>query len=415
MSRALVTWLGLSWALLGFAAPSGDPAVAPGTGGALRTAPASCGSGPALFVDRGSPLRDDDSLRRIRGKVSEVVVPSFGPWRDATLVCAGEAPWLWMWRDDGEGPVTGLFPVVDGGFGAGITLDGRWLDPRPSPSGAFVVVREDGGEGSQTLIDLDTRRTRPLGYGGVVADGAWLPGRDALVVLVDAEKGPTLTIWDPASRAPAKDLSIGGKHARPGTLAVSPDGARAAFAVGGERAGLRVVDLGTGEVTNVAGPAVRPVWSPTSRALAAVGTREGERELVVWRARDGEARRDPLPYSLLGAVLDTHDTLVTVWLDEDHLLVGSRTGTTPVRVLEKGRLRTLRTPDLALDGLARSAGGDVWAVDRGEVWRIRPTGKAARVQVPVAAAAVTVRPNGAVVVVPKDGDEPLVRVGGARR
>jgi hypothetical protein len=412
--RALLTWLGLGWGLVGFAAPTGDPAGGANTGGALRTAPAGCGDGPILFVDRGDPLRADDALRAIRGTATAVVVPSFGPWRDATLICAGAEPWLWMWRDDGEGPVTGLFPVTDDGFGAGVTLDGRWVDPRPSPSGASVALREDGGEGAQTLVDLAARRSRPLGYGGAVADAAWLPGRDTLVVLVDAEQGPTLTIWDPSSRAPAKDVVIGGKHARPGTLAVSPDGTRAAFAVGGARPGLRVVALGSGAVVNVPGPGGRPVWSPSSRALAAVGHRDGDRELVVWRAHTGEARRDPVPYSLLGAIRDGDDDLTAVWLDEERLLVGSRHGAEPVRVLRQGHLRALPVPDLALDGLVRTPNGALWTVDDGALWRIRPTGRAERVRLPVEAEAVTVRPDGAVLVV-AEGGEAVVRASPGRR
>ncbi len=402
-----VLWLGLLAALAtGSSAPAAELVIAPGTGAELRRAPASCGAGPTLFVDRGSPFASDDALLRVRGRSTESVVPAIAPWRDPQLVCAGDDAWVWMWRDDGETPVTGLFPIVGGGFGAGVTLDGRWLDPRPSPSGRFVVVREDGGEGAQTLVELGTRRTRPLVYGGAVTDGAWLPGTDRLVVVVDEpERGPMLSIWDPSSRAAARELRIGGKHAQPGTLSLAPNGRTAALAVGDLHEGLRVVDLGSGEVTKVAGPGGRAVWSPSSRALAALSVTEGRRELVVWRAGTGEAHRTPLPRSPLGLVVDGDDAVLATWLDERRLVLGSRWGTEPVRMFEAGRLRELRTPDLALDSLARTADGDLWAVGRGEVWRIPQRGKVVRVPTRVEAAAVSVRPDDTLLVLAKNGED----------
>jgi hypothetical protein len=409
------TWL----FALGSLATGAEVVVAPGTGGALREAPASCGSGPLLYVDRGDPRPGDDALMRVRAGATEVVVPTLGPWRDASLVCAGDAPWLWMWRDDaqgeGEGVVTGLFPVVQGALGAGVTLDGRWVDPRPSPSGDRIVVREDGGEGAQTLVELGTRRSRPLGYGGTVSDGAWLPGSDVLVVVVDGESGPELTVWDPDSRDPARHLAVGGKRPRPGTLALSPDGSRAAFTVGGDDAGLRIVDLDSGDVVRVPGPSARPVWSPSSRAVAAVGTHDGERELVVWRSNAHEqvVARYTVPHSALGAFTEGEDALRATWLGGGRLVLGSRWGTAPLRVLERGRLRELRVPDLALDTAARTADGDLWTVDGGELWRIRSTGRAVRVPVPVDAASVAVRPNDTVVVVARSGE--VVRLGPTRR
>lgn len=408
----LGTWVALSWALFGFADASGDPAVAPGTGAPLRATPASCSTGPTLWVPPVGRLGGDAALVRLAGGEVQTVAPSLGPWRDAALICAGEEPWLWAWRDDGDdGPVTGLFPVVDGGLGTGLTLDGRWVEPRPSPSGRFVVLREDGGEGAQTLVELATHHTRPLAYGGTVTDGAWIPGADTLLVVVDAEgAGPHLVRWDPGSRGPARETAVGGRHARPGTLAVSPDGRRAAFAVGGQGPGLRVVELATGDVARIPGPGVRPTWSPSGRAVAAIGERDGDRELVVWRSADGVTHRHALPHTALGALTDGPAAVWTTWLDDQRLLLGSRWGSTPLRVLEKGHLRELRVPPLPLDAVARTPDGAVWGVARGDLWRVGVEGRARRVAVPLEAGAVTVRPDGAVWVVDRDGRE-AVRVG----
>lgn len=160
-----------------------------------------------------------------------------------------------------------MFAVTAAMCAAGRTV----AEPRLSPDGGRVAfLATEGGQGRLVVVDLDggpervlTTEPAPLAsraYGGGAFD--WSP--DGTAVVYAAVAGGLW--WQPAAGGPARRLPGEGPAAAP---AVSPDGTRVAYVLGGRE--VAVVPVDGGWPTLLSGGAdfaVDPAWSPDGTTVA---------------------------------------------------------------------------------------------------------------------------------------------------
>ena len=163
--------------------------------------------------------------------------------------------------------------------------------PRVSPDKKLIAfVSGSGEDGAIEVIDVEgTSRTRLTSNTGKHGSQRWSPTSDRVAYIAEGSDGPFIYTGTSDGSESLQLTSIQGDEVGDW----SGDGNSVAFAVySGEAQGIWVRNPdGVNELRLTETPDYSPVWSPDSKRIAFLSTRDGNAEIYVMQADASEQKR----------------------------------------------------------------------------------------------------------------------------